>query len=248
MLLKFCPMPEIIAPKKYCCLFVLGERWTRQIVWEETQTLSVLCLWGGGCSHFCTLLVPHLGKNSKISKLFKYQMLLLNLKWLYERLLSAHLLYRWLYFYLVSPQSRNNKNTTLQFLLCALRVPLKCSSVSYPAIVPCNPSRSELLTTSEWLHVLWPLTSSLGYHFWCFFQYFFQLFFFFFYFFSCHSDFFFQSYGSRFWAVSPGQTYLPLLSYLMCNLLALTIPFILKNIALEKSVLKPSSSSDCFCL
>lgn len=60
--------------------------------------------------------------------------------------------------------------------------------------------------------------------------------------------FFFQSYGSHFWAVSPGQTYLPLLSYLMCNLLALTIPFILKNIALEKSVLKPSSSSDCFCL
>lgn len=120
-------------------------------------------------------------------------MLLLNLKWLYERLLSAHLLYRWLYFYLVSPQRRNNKNTILQFLLCALRVPLKCSSVTYPAIVPCNPSRSELLTTSEWLHVLWPLTSSLGYHFWCFFQYFFPVVFPFFYFFSCHSDFFFFS-------------------------------------------------------
>lgn len=166
MLLKYCPMPEIIAPKKYCCLFVLWERWTRQIVWEQT----VLYLGGGCCSHFCTFLPPILGKNSKISQLFKYQMLLLNLKWLYEGLLSSQLLYRWLYFCLVSPQSRNNKNTILQFLFCALKVPLKFSSVSYPAIVPSNLSRSELLTTREWVHVLWPLTSSLGYHFWCFFQ------------------------------------------------------------------------------
>lgn len=37
----------------------------------------------------------------------------------------------------------------LPFLSCALKVPLKCSSVTYLAIVPSNLLRSELLTTGE---------------------------------------------------------------------------------------------------
>lgn len=37
----------------------------------------------------------------------------------------------------------------LHFLSCVLKVPLKCSSVTYLAIVLNNILRSELLTTSE---------------------------------------------------------------------------------------------------
>lgn len=129
------------------------------------------------------------------------------------------------------------------FPSCTLKVPLKCSRVTYLAIVPNNLLRSELLTTSEWVYVLWPLTSSLG-----FLSITLLVSFLSFIFFNYHRDFFFQSHVSHFWAVSLGQEYLPFLSCLLCNLLALTIGFILKNIALEKSVLKPSSNSDYFCL
>lgn len=50
---------------------------------------------------------------------------------------------------ILGKSSEREQEYILHFLSCALKVPLKCSSVTYLAIVPSHLLRSELLTTSE---------------------------------------------------------------------------------------------------
>lgn len=159
------------------------------------ENLSVLYLRAGCCSPFCTLPVPCLDKKSTISK-FKYQMLLLNLKWLMEGY-YLHTCYTGsLYFCLVSPQSRNN-NPTISIL---------CSESAFKMQQRFLPSNCPQQPLKIWaINYQWMSTCAVAFN--LIFGLSFLIFFsitlpvsFFFLFFSCHWVVFFcffQSYVSH---------------------------------------------------